>query len=124
LQTFRDDCRHKPENTVTALLWDSSRSALILAGSRMNIWRNKGVIQTSQRSHDAAVVSGDAMSNVHVWLVENGQLVFRFSNAHGTSKISSMCFDTSERRLITGANNGTVIMWNFSSGQVSQPLAP
>lgn len=30
-----------------------------------------------------------------------------------------MCFDASERRLLTGANDGTVKMWNFSNGKVT-----
>ncbi|CAM9475514.1 unnamed protein product, partial [Discosporangium mesarthrocarpum] len=130
IQCFKEHRTHRPENSITAALWDSQRSALILAGSRISVWRNKGVIHVVQRSHEAPVaaalinerfhqvVSGDAMSNIHVWSIDSGQLVFRFGNAHGTSKISSMCFDASERRLVTGANDGTVFMWNFSNGKV------
>ncbi len=46
------------------------------------------------------------------------QLVDRFGKAHGTSKISCLAFDASERRLLTGANDGTVKMWNFNNGKV------
>lgn len=42
----------------------------------------------------------------------------RFAGAHGASKICCMCFDASGRRLLTGANDGTVKMWNFSNGKV------
>ncbi|CAN0403813.1 unnamed protein product, partial [Hapterophycus canaliculatus] len=71
-------------------------------------------------SHFHQVVSGDAMGNVHVWLVETGLLAFRFGRAHGTSKISCMSFDASERRLLTGANDGTVKLWNFNNGKVGE----
>lgn len=42
----------------------------------------------------------------------------RFGKAHGASKISCMNFDASERRLLTGANDGALKMWNFSNGKV------
>ncbi|CAN0530704.1 unnamed protein product, partial [Laminaria digitata] len=44
--------------------------------------------------------------------------VYRFAGAHGSSKMSCMCFDSSERRLLTGASDGAVKMWNFSNGKV------
>lgn len=42
----------------------------------------------------------------------------RYDRAHGVSKIRSMCFDASQRRLLTGANDGRVKLWNFSNGNV------
>ena len=65
----------------------------------------------------AQVVSGDAHSSVHVWSIESGELTFRFGNAHGESKITAMSFDASMRRLLTGAGDGTVHLWNFNNGQ-------
>ena len=40
----------------------------------------------------------------------------RFDRAHGPSAITSIAFDTTQRRLLTGADNGEVKAWNFSSG--------
>ncbi|CAM9600666.1 unnamed protein product, partial [Ascophyllum nodosum] len=57
------------------------------------------------------------MGNVHVWMVETGQIAFRYVQAHGACRMSSMCFDASQRRLLTGANDGRVKLWNFSSGK-------
>ncbi|CAN0563634.1 unnamed protein product, partial [Ectocarpus sp. 12 AP-2014] len=48
----------------------------------------------------------------------NQRWINRFGKAHGTSKISCMAFDASERRLLTGANDGTVKLWNFNNGKV------
>ncbi|CAM9408537.1 unnamed protein product, partial [Ectocarpus sp. 8 AP-2014] len=136
IQSFKDHRMHRPDDTITAALWDHSRSSLVVAGSRLGVWKNKGAIQSSKHSHEAPVtaalynwhfhqiVSGDAMGNVHVWLVETGLLAFRFGKAHGTSKISCMAFDASERRLLTGANDGTVKLWNFNNGKELRLLLP
>eukprot|EP00903_Cladosiphon_okamuranus_P008717 g8350.t1 len=129
IQSFKDHRMHRPDDTISAALWDHSRSSLVLAGNRLGVWKNKGAIQTSKHTHEAPVtaalynshfhqvVSGDAFGNVHVWLIETGLLAFRFGKAHGTSKISCMGFDASGRRLLTGANDGTVKMWNFNNGK-------
>ena len=42
----------------------------------------------------------------------------KFTNAHGDSKITSIAFDESKRRLVTAANDGTVRMWNYNNGQL------
>ena len=59
------------------------------------------------------LVSADDSSVVRVWDLNTGKAVLRFTNAHTnkkgeTIKISSMCFDTTSRRLITGAHDGSV----------------
>jgi WD40 repeat protein len=40
-----------------------------------------------------------------------------FENTHDGKAITSMAFDTTQRRLITGSDNGEVKAWNFSSGR-------
>ena len=62
------------------------------------------------------VVSGDDESSVCVWDVTCGALNFMFHNAHDRSKITFMCFDHGERRLFTGAHDGSLKLWNFSNG--------
>jgi WD40 repeat protein len=62
------------------------------------------------------MVSGDEEAVVCVWKVADGNRVVRFSECHPANKITAMCFDSSERRLITGANDGSVRMWNFNNG--------
>lgn len=53
---------------------------------------------------------------VCVWSLETGEKIIQFSNAHGNSEITAMRFDPSKRRLITGARDGTVRIWNFNNG--------
>ena len=48
-------------------------------------------------------------------------MVFHFTELHQT-KMTAMAFDEAGRRLITGANDGTVRVWNFSNGQCLQQL--
>ena len=62
------------------------------------------------------VVSGDDNSRVCVWDVTTGALNFMFKRAHGDSKITTMMFDHRERRLVTGAHDGSIKLWNFSNG--------
>ena len=68
------------------------------------------------------MVSGDESAQVCVWDVEKGEMVFHFTELHN-SKMTAMAFDEAGRRLITGANDGTVRVWNFSNGQCLQVLS-
>ncbi|XP_067040016.1 cilia- and flagella-associated protein 337-like [Acropora muricata] len=62
------------------------------------------------------VVSACHDSVVCVWSLETGEKIIQFSHAHGTSEVTAMRFDPSKRRLITGARDGTVKIWNFNNG--------
>ena len=48
------------------------------------------------------VVSACHASLVIVWGLETGEKVIQFANAHPHSEITAMCFDQSQRRLVTG----------------------
>uniref|UniRef100_A0A3P9BRY8 Uncharacterized protein n=1 Tax=Maylandia zebra TaxID=106582 RepID=A0A3P9BRY8_9CICH len=54
------------------------------------------------------VVTGHADSSVFLWDVETGRRRLYILNAHGEEVLSSMALDSSHRRLITGARNGTI----------------
>ncbi|KAG7491778.1 hypothetical protein MATL_G00007240 [Megalops atlanticus] len=62
------------------------------------------------------VVTGCDDSSVAVWDVETGEKYLQLSNAHGQEEITCMAFDTSQRRLITGARNGTIKVWSLLNG--------
>ncbi|XRA97111.1 WD repeat-containing protein on Y chromosome [Pycnococcus provasolii] len=68
------------------------------------------------------VVSADDSSTVITWRLQDGQRESKFQHAHVNSrtkadvKISSLSFDSSGRRLLTGASDGTLKMWNFNNG--------
>lgn len=54
------------------------------------------------------VITGHADSSVSLWDVETGRRRLTISNAHGEEEISCMALDSSHKRLITGAQNGTI----------------
>lgn len=54
------------------------------------------------------VVTGHADSSLFLWDVETGKRRLYILNAHGEEVLSCMALDSSHRRLITGARNGTI----------------
>lgn len=54
------------------------------------------------------VVTGYADSSLSLWDVETGGRRLTISNAHGEMPLTCMTLDSSHRRLITGARNGTI----------------
>uniref|UniRef100_A0AAX7SEU5 Uncharacterized protein n=1 Tax=Astatotilapia calliptera TaxID=8154 RepID=A0AAX7SEU5_ASTCA len=70
------------------------------------------------------VVTGHADSSVFLWDVETGRRRLYILNAHGEEVLSSMALDSSHRRLITGARNGTIKVWNLLNGLNLHKLEP
>ncbi|KAK3758931.1 hypothetical protein RRG08_016011 [Elysia crispata] len=70
------------------------------------------------------VVTGSDSSTIAVWDIETGNKSIVFSNAHGEEEITCMAFDSTNRRLISGARNGTVKVWNFQNGHNLHKLEP
>ena len=62
------------------------------------------------------MVSSDFSGTVYVWDMESSVRVFRYLT-DSDCKVTSLNFDTSQRRVITGCDNGKLKIWNFSSGQ-------
>lgn len=62
------------------------------------------------------VVSTDHAGMVCCWDLTTGRLIKSFSNTHGSCRISAAAFDAHCRRLITGAEDGSIKVWNFRSG--------
>lgn len=60
------------------------------------------------------VVTGHADSSVSLWDVETGRRRLQILNTHGEEKLTCMALDSSHRRLITGARNGTIKVKNYS----------
>ena len=51
-----------------------------------------------------------------VWELDTGEKIIQFSNCHGNAEITAMAFDPTGRRLITGARDGSIKIWNFNNG--------
>ena len=50
--------------------------------------------------------------SVRVWDVFSGRMVFEFITNHH-SPLTSACIDHGGKRLLTGAHNGSLKIWNF-----------
>ncbi|XP_045580316.1 WD repeat-containing protein on Y chromosome [Salmo salar] len=70
------------------------------------------------------VIAGCDDSSVSVWDVETGRLRLKITSAHGEEEITCMALDSSHRRLITGARNGTIKVWNLLNGLNLHKLEP
>lgn len=57
------------------------------------------------------VVTGHTDSSVTLWNVETGRRQLQILNAHGEEELTCMTLDSTHRRLITGARNGTLKVW-------------
>ncbi|XP_041828940.1 WD repeat-containing protein 49 [Melanotaenia boesemani] len=70
------------------------------------------------------VVTGHVDSSVSLWDVETGKKNLHILNAHGEEALTCMELDSSHRRLITGARNGTIKVWNLLNGLNLHKLEP
>jgi WD40 repeat protein len=133
MQTMEDENTYRPEDRISVMLHDPKRRQLITGTTKLRPW--KQVMKTRQsEGHNSAVVgclynyefdvavSADEDCDVYVWNVNTGQRDGRFTDAHPNSRITALVFDTLERRLLTGANDGTIRMWNHNNGQLLKEI--
>ena len=71
------------------------------------------------------LISADEHSTINIWNIVTGEKIMHILNAHVTQydeynehaiEITAMCFDEAKRRLITGAHDGSLALWNFNNG--------
>mmetsp|Transcript_26337 Transcript_26337/g.67097 ORF Transcript_26337/g.67097 Transcript_26337/m.67097 type:complete len:1002 (-) Transcript_26337:5721-8726(-) len=134
LQTITDSSMYRPENRISSIATDHTRQRIIIGTNALNGYKR---VKTDEelRFHEhsicaalfnpkfSQIVSGDDGSVVCVWSAETGELVFRFSDLHGSAKITDLHFDHIGRRMLTAASDGTVKMWNFNNGQLLKEFA-
>ncbi|KAG1663156.1 hypothetical protein FOA52_006053 [Chlamydomonas sp. UWO 241] len=135
LQTVQDRETYKKDDTLLTMAFDCKRKRLITANLAPKVWTAEDTTTTNS-AHQKPVakvlfnalfneaVSADHAGTVSVWHVPTGKLRFRFYEAHGEAKITAMAFDLTQRRLLTGSENGEVKVWNFSSGSCLARLHP
>ena len=128
VQTIADETTYRPENRLTGLYFNPNINSLVLTSKKINIWPFKAA-EEMPTSHESTVtcaifnknfsciISGDEESNVHIWDINEGKLLFKFTEAHNGNRITAMALDYSGRRLVTGAHDGSIKMWNFNNGQ-------
>jgi WD40 repeat protein len=68
------------------------------------------------------VVSGSQEGTITLWDPSSGHKIFQFHKPHGNLEVTSICFDKSGRRLLTGSRDKYIRIWNFNNGQILRKL--
>ena len=68
------------------------------------------------------LATGCSGGTIATWELHTGNKVLEFSNAHQHAAISCLAVGVGGRRLISGASNGDIFVWNVLSGIVLQKL--
>ncbi|XP_043942680.1 WD repeat-containing protein on Y chromosome-like [Protopterus annectens] len=66
------------------------------------------------------VATGSDDSTITLWDVKTGTKCLLLNNVHGNEEITCMAFDSPQRRLITGARNGTIKINPTGQGSFSK----
>ncbi len=128
---------------ISAMYFNQTRQALLLGTNQLAVFehREEDILSQVLYSHPSPltvvlynklfhqVISGGADSIVCVWDASTGERVIQFS-AHRKDKgseetevpICCMSFDPTLRRLVTGAQDGAVKIWNFNNGALLREL--
>ena len=123
-----DKVKYRPEDRLTCIHFDTIKNCILLGSRKVNKWlfKTQEEIKTSHEHPISVaiynktfenVVSCDDGSFISVWDIENGELLSKFGEVHGTQKITAAEFDATGRRIITAGADGSVKIWNFSNGQ-------
>ncbi|XP_029934265.1 WD repeat-containing protein on Y chromosome-like [Myripristis murdjan] len=97
---------------------------LTVAERRRGGWRSPALSCALYNPTLRQVVTGYADSSLSLWDVATGGRRLTISNAHGEMPLTCMTLDSSHRRLITGARNGTIKVWNLLNGLNLHKLEP
>ena len=131
----------EPYLGISAIAFNTQHAALVTGTRRPVVWQQLRAGATKEElaatmlaphghrsplvavlysSQFFLVVSGDEAGLICVWDVKTGVPLFRFE--HRQAKLTAMRFDSSGRRLLTGAADGVVRLWNFSSGELMNEM--
>lgn len=142
IQTIPSRLLSKGTHPITTVYFNRKSNALLLGSNiltvleRTNPTEQNNRVEDEVRSHAKPlcgalyndlfkqVVSACHGSVVNVWHLDTGEKAIMFKNAHDGHEITSLCFDPTKRRLITGSRNGSVRIWNFNNGACLRELPP
>ncbi|XP_046569407.1 WD repeat-containing protein on Y chromosome-like [Haliotis rubra] len=127
---------------ISALTFNRKLQHLILATNELALLEHKDedekiaevishtkpVVKALYNPTFNVMVSACEESVVSIWNIDNGEKIMQFINAHSSIEngveipveITVMTFDTGGRRIITGARDGSVKVWNFNNGACLQ----
>lgn len=132
-------------HTISAIAFNPKLTMLIVGSNELALFENnqEEIMNVKKVSHQApvtcalynslfnVVVTACSASTISVWDLNTGNKLIQFKNAHTQLsgdceevgvEITSMQFDPTQRRMVTGARDGTVKVWNFNNGACLQDL--
>ncbi|XP_071942088.1 cilia- and flagella-associated protein 337-like isoform X2 [Antedon mediterranea] len=115
-----------PEMATSMFFHDERNRLFITFNYQLTLLEMKPEVKDRVLSHEKPVtcaiynttynqvVSACQGSTVIVWMLDTGQKAKQFLNCHGNSEITTLAFDQSETRFMTGSTDGTVKIWDFN----------
>ncbi|KAJ8044929.1 WD repeat-containing protein 64 [Holothuria leucospilota] len=133
LQVFADNEERPGEKRIHHIVFDEKHERLITASSVLDAWPLTRTIQDNMQvphTHDRPVcqvlynaelnqiVTVCTESVIKVWEMETGKLVYLIKDSHGHNvEVTAISVDETGYRLVSGAVDGSVKVWDFGSGQ-------
>ncbi|XP_065065751.1 WD repeat-containing protein on Y chromosome-like isoform X2 [Rhopilema esculentum] len=68
------------------------------------------------------VITGSEGSEIVVWDIETGKRMLHLKEVHDGEELSCMALDGLGERLITGARDGTTMIWNLTTGLLEKQV--
>ncbi|XP_018409962.1 PREDICTED: WD repeat-containing protein 64 [Nanorana parkeri] len=140
LQVFTDTQQGPGDLRINSVVFDSKHLRLLTGSCVLDVWPLTRMIQNTKQvphSHDRPinalvynhvfhqVLSICSGSIVKVWEIETGAQVYEIENAHGpTTEVTAASIDIGGFHFVTGANNGSLKMWEFGNGHQIKVLQP
>ncbi|XP_060707433.1 WD repeat-containing protein on Y chromosome-like [Hemiscyllium ocellatum] len=117
-------CYYSEESKALYIATDSLAQLLLQNREELNkgVSHKKPVLCCQYNKLMRQVVTCCEGSDIKVWDLDTGHLVFELTRAHGDAAITCMTFDIDERRLITGGRDGCVKKWDYQNGKCIQTL--
>lgn len=113
-------------------MFDERRERLLTGSSVFDCWPlTRSVQDTTQLPHTherplVAVVYNSYInqiatvctSDLKVWEAETGRIMYVINEIHGKNvEVTCMALDPSGYKLVTGASNSSIKIWDFGAGQ-------
>nr|KAG5712352.1 hypothetical protein BaRGS_023931 [Batillaria attramentaria] len=139
LQVFTDNEERPGEKRIYSMLFDNKHERLLTGSSVIDAWPLTRAVQDTMQvphTHDRPVVkilsnkelnqvvSVCTESVIKVWELDTGKLVYSITEAHGPNvEVTAIALDKSGYRLVSGAFDGSLKVWDFGAGQVIKSKA-
>lgn len=131
IQVFSDTESRPGEKRIFCLAFDQKRDKLFTCSSVIDCWPlTRSINETAQlpHTHEKPLVSICHSTNqiasvcsesiLKAWETDTGKLIYTIKEIHGPSvEVTCMEIDPSGYRLVTGAKNGSIKVWDFGAGQ-------